>query len=80
MVVLTGVLTLTILVVLLGLAYAAYSVLFGPDSNDLFGLAALWSYAISQSLLSAIVMSVCYCYLRSAEDRDNNPPALNASD
>ena len=30
------------------------------------------------SFLSAVVVSVCYCYLQSAEDRDNNPPKSKA--
>lgn len=72
---LTGVLTFAIFV----LPILVYGVLSEFESSDLF-LRAIQIFVSLASLLSAIVMAVCYCYLRSAEDRDNNPPELNTSD
>ena len=76
---LTGMLTLAVLV-LFGLSYLAYLVLSGSDPNDRLWEVVQWSYIIFGYSLPAIMMSVCYCYLRSAKDRENNPPELNASD
>ncbi len=45
------------------------SVLLESDSSALLERVVDWIYVIFASLLSAIVMAVCYCYLRSAEDR-----------
>lgn len=71
-VVLTVVLTLAFFVLLI-LAYEAYEVLFGTGSTDLFLKVACWSCQVFGTALLAIVMSVCYCYLRRTEDGDKNP-------
>ena len=64
-VVLTWVLTFAI--------FGLPSVLLESYSSALLERVVDWIYVIFASLLSAIVMAVCYCYLRCAEDIDNNP-------
>ena len=63
----------------------AVAVLFGSDlsvlleplfqlDSDLSQKVVHWIWVIFASSVYAILMSVCYCYLWIAKNRDNNPP------